>query len=163
MQCLLLIALKASRTSVYDRLASADASRANDLELAAEEAKAQILADGDEWKAAAVTHERTGNDGGEPVPLLPRQATKKSIKAEQRQKRQQEEEKESERKAEGFSAQVEVLSNPDVEAMEKLAEMRSAGGIHGSEGKTLEKEQGMVDKVSARLERRFKHLESVQW
>ena len=163
MQCLLLIALKASRTSVSDRLASAAASHERDVELAAEEAKAQILADRDEWNAAAAAHERMGDVVADPVPLMPQEATKKAKTAGPKQKRQQEEEAEAERRAKGVDAQVEALSNLDVEAMEKLAQMRLTEGGHRSKRKTPGKGQETADKVSARLERRLGHLENVRW
>ena len=162
MQCLLLIALKASRTSVSDRLASAAASRDRNVELAAVEAKAQILADGDEWNAAAAVHERMGDDGADPVPLMPQETTK-AKKAGPKQKQQQEEEAKAERRAKGVNVQVEALSNLDVEAMEKLAQMRVTEGGHESTGKTPGKGQETTDKISARLERRLGHIENVRW
>ena len=53
-----------------DRTASAAIVRASQLNAAAEVAKAQILADGDEWRLAAATYEDIGEDGGQPIPLM---------------------------------------------------------------------------------------------
>ena len=160
MQCLLLIALKAARTSMSDRLAAAANARSTHGLMAAESAKAQILADGDEWEAAANVN---AGDGGHPVPLVSRKATRKGSKAEQ-SRRRRETETEKRGNAKGIKAQVAALSALDFGSAEE--QMTSQSGVeeaHSEKEVVRNTKLGSVDEITERFQGRLRRLENSWW
>ena len=167
MQCLLLISLRSAHTSIPDRLASASLARSAQMAAAAQDAQIQILADADEWEVAAASHIKTGGDGGYPVPIVPRQCTKRSKGGKERKQLGSGGQNHRVEGDMGVSEQVEALSNLDVSHLEEtqtpsgIAIGEQSGDWRMADERNEQKET--YDEVSARLQHRLARLDHVAW